>query len=198
MIPRNIKIKHLVLAVMALGSVAISQAQTTPGATPVQRDVNQETRIEQGLKSGQLSTQEAAKLQKEEAHVDHLQARSLKDGQVSPAEQQKLTQAQNKVSQDIHAAKTNAVTGNPNSASSQRMQADVQRNVNQQSRIEQGLQSGSLSQHEAATLERGQARVDRREAKAGQDGHVGAREQRRIQRAEGHQSRRIHRQKHDA
>jgi hypothetical protein len=198
----SIKIKHVVLAVMAMGSVTISQAQTSApspaAAATVQRDVNQQNRIEQGLKSGQLSTKEAAKLEKEEAHVDRLESRSLKDGKLTPAEQQRLTQAQNKVSQDIHADKTNAVTGNPQSASSQRMQADVQRNANQQARVEQGLQSGSLTKHEAATLEHGQARVTRREARAGADGHVGGREQQRIQRAENHQSRRIHRQKHDA
>ena len=192
------KLKHIVLAMMAMGAVTVSQAQAVTAATTVQRDVNQQSRIEQGLQSGALSTHEAAKLQKEESKVDRLQAKDLKDGHLSAGEKLQLTQAQNKVSQDIHADKTNAEKGNPASASSQRMQADVQRNVNQQSRIEQGLQSGSLTKHEAAHLERGQARVEKREARAGQDGHVGVREQRRIQRAENHQSRRIHRQKHDA
>jgi hypothetical protein len=50
---------------------------------------------------------------------------------------------------------------------------------------------------EAANLERGQAKVDRREAKAAANGHVGAGEQRRIQAAENHQSKRIHREKHN-
>jgi hypothetical protein len=202
----SLKIKHIVLAAMALSAAALSQAQTTapatatnPGAAPIlQRNVNQEKRIEQGLQSGSLNTREAAGLQREEAKVDRLEAQSLKDGKLSAQEQQRLTQAQNKVSQDIHADKTNAVKGNPTSSSSQRMQADVQRNVNQQERIEQGVQSGSLTKHEAARMERGQARVEHREAVAGQDGHVGAREQRRIQRAESRQSRHIHRQKHDA
>ncbi|UUZ55732.1 hypothetical protein LP419_09440 [Massilia sp. H-1] len=45
-------------------------------------------------------------------------------------------------------------TGNPNSASSQRMQADVQRNVNQQTRIENGIKSGELTNHEVAKLEK--------------------------------------------
>ena len=201
-----IKLKHLVLATMTLGAMAASQAQTTAttttaamgAATAVQRDVNQQGRIEQGLKSGQLSTREASKLQVEESHVDRLQARDLKDGHLSSAEKVQLTQAQDKVSQDIRADKTNAEKGNPASASSQRLLADTQRNVNQQSRIEQGLNSGSLTPHEAGTLERGQARVSRREARAGADGHISAREQRRIQRTENHQSRRIHRQKHDA
>src|SRR5258708_12947077 len=78
------------------------------------------------------------------------------------------------------------------------MQADVQRNVNQQQRIEQGVQSGQLTNREAAKLERGQARVNRAEARAGADGKVGPNEQRRIQKAENRQSKRIYREKHDA
>jgi hypothetical protein len=77
------------------------------------------------------------------------------------------------------------------------MQADVQRNINQQSRIEQGVQSGQLTNREASQLERGQARVNRAEARAGADGHVGAREQARIQHRENVQSRHIFRDKHN-
>jgi hypothetical protein len=77
------------------------------------------------------------------------------------------------------------------------MQADVQRNVNQQQRIEQGVQSGSLTTRETAKLEGGQARDSRKEARAGADGNVGKGEQRRIQHAENRQSRKIHREKHD-
>ena len=99
--------------------------------------------------------------------MDHMQARDLKDGSLSPAEKAKLAVAQNKVSKDIYAQKHDAQVGNPNSASSMRMQADVQRNVNPQARIEQGMKSGSLSAGETAKLERGQAHVDRKEARAG-------------------------------
>ena len=74
----------------------------------------------------------------------------------------------------------------------------VQRDVNQQQRIEQGVQSGSLTTREAARLERGEARIERKEARAGADGKVNAREQRRIQKAENRESRRIYREKHDA
>jgi hypothetical protein len=170
----------------------------TNAATTTQRDVNQQTRIENGLKDGSLNTKEAAKLEKEESHVDHLQAKDMKDGKLSTAERTQLNAAQNKVSGDIAADKHNAATGNPNSASSKRMQADVQRNVNQQQRIENGVKNGSLTNHEVSKLERGQAHVDRREAVAGADGHVGKFEQRSVQRSENRQSGRIFRQKHDA
>jgi hypothetical protein len=171
-------------------------AQTTAAST-IQRDVNQQTRIESGLKDGSLSTKEAAKLEKEESRVDRLQAKDLKGGKLTNAERAQLNAAQNKVSTDIAGDRHNGVTGNPTSASSKRMQADVARNVNQETRIENGIKNDSLTNHEVSKLQRGQARVDRKEAAAGANGHVSKAEQHGIQRAENRQSGRIHRQKHD-
>jgi hypothetical protein len=73
----------------------------------------------------------------------------------------------------------------------------VQRNVNQQERIEKGIQNGSLTNREVSNLERGQAHVDRKEANAAANGHVSAREQEHIQAAENRQSRHIHHDKHN-
>lgn len=183
----------------AVASIAfVSGAFADTAATAdVQRDVNQQQRIEQGLKSGQLNTKEASKLEREETKVERDQTRALKDGTVSAQEQHKLTAEENKVSRDIYQQKHDAQTGNPNSASSQRMQADVQRDVNQQQRIGQGLKSGQVTNREAAKLEHGQARDTAREARAGADGHVGAAEQKHIQAAEDRQSHRIYRKKHN-
>src|SRR5690348_16742796 len=126
------KLAHTAIAAalgLAFCGAAFAQAGT------VQRDVNQQQRIEQGLKSGQLNTREASKLENEESRVERDQARAMQDGKLTPAEKSRLAREQNQVSRDIYRQKHDAQTGNPNSASSQRMQADVQRNVNQQSRI---------------------------------------------------------------
>src|SRR5688572_3180937 len=72
-----------------------------------------------------------------------------------------------------------------------------QRQTNQDSRIDQGVQSGQLNQREAARLDKGQARVDKMENRALADGKVGKGEARRIERAQDVQSARIYRQKHD-
>jgi hypothetical protein len=177
-----------------LSGVAFAE---TPAEQDQQRDVNQQQRIEQGLKSGELSTKEAGRLEREQQHVDRMEARDLKDGHVSAAEQLRLDKAQNAASADIYKQKHDVQTGNPNSASSQRMQADVQRNVNQQQRIQNGMENGSLTNREAARAEAGQARTDRKIATAAADGHVGAVEQGRIQRTENRQSREIYRKKHN-
>lgn len=170
-------------------------AQAT--ADTVQRDVNQQTRIDNGLKNGSLSTQEASRLEKEQSKIDQMQARDLKDGKMSPRERAQLRRAQDKASRDINAAESNGVRGNPNSASSQRMQADVQRNINQEKRVEQGVKSGALTNKETGKLEAGQARVDRSEARAGRDGHIGKREQANIQRRENKQSDAVFDDKHN-
>ena len=170
----------------------------TPAEQDQQRDVNQQQRIEQGLKSGQLSTKEAGSLERQQQHIDKMEANDMKNGAITPAEQARLNAAQNRASNNIYADKHNGVTGNPNSASSRRMQADVQRNVNQQQRIQNGMDNGSLTNREAGSLERGQAHVDGREANAAANGHVGAAEQRGIQRSENRQSGRIYRKKHNA
>lgn len=191
----QIRLTTIAFGLGACVVAAGANAQNT--ADVVQRDVNQQKRIEQGLQSGQLTTKEAGKLEREEGRVDRMEANAMKDGKTTAAEKQRIERAETKVSKDIYQDKHNAQTGNPSSASSQRMQADVQRNVNQEQRIENGVKNGSLTNREAANLERGQARVDRKEARASADGHVGAGEQKNIQAAENHQSRRIHREKHN-
>ena len=193
---RNVLVTALI-ATAAFGSSFAASAQTNAAST-TQRDVKQEQRIENGLQNGSITTRENAELQRDEAHVDRLQARDMKDGSLSPAEKAQLTAAQNKTSRDIRRAKTNGINGNPLSASSQRAQADTQRNIDQQQRIANGVRNGSLTNREAASLERGQSHVDRREARAGADGHVGAAEQRAIARADNRQSARIYNKKHNA
>jgi hypothetical protein len=188
-----IKTTMAVIVGTLLSGAALAQSV----GTEIQRNINQQERIEQGLKSGQLNTREAARLEREESRVERMQSRALRDGNLSAAEKNRIDAAQDKVSRDIYREKHDAQTGNPNSASSKRMQADVQRNINQQTRIAQGVKSGELTNREVGRLEHGQARSNRIQANAGADGHVGANEQRRIQHADNGQSRRIARQKHD-
>jgi hypothetical protein len=196
---------HLVaLSTALLGSLAFAQTPTAPAAVApavtheAERDVKQQQRIEQGLQSGQLSTHEAARLEHDEAKVDTAQANALKDGKLTRAERKHIGAMQDRTSGAIAAEKHDAQTGNPQSRSSRRMQADVQRNANQEQRIANGAATGALTKHEAARLERGEARLDNGAAAAGADGHVGAREQHALNRADNAESRRIHRKKHNA
>src|SRR5258705_13681613 len=102
----------------ALGLAFSTGAFAQAGAGTIQRDVNQQQRIEQGLQSGQLNTREAARLESEEARVERDQSRAMKDGKLTPQEKARLSRGQNQVSRDIYREKHDAQTGNPNSASS--------------------------------------------------------------------------------
>ena len=115
---RNLLVTALI-ATAAFGSSFAASAQTS-AANTTQRDVNQEQRIENGLQNGSITTRENAELQRDEAHVDKLQAQDMKNGAMTPAEKAQLTAAQNKTSRDIHTATSNGINGNPLSASSQR------------------------------------------------------------------------------
>jgi hypothetical protein len=190
--------RSLIAIAMALAFTGV-QAQEQGAAVEAQRDTNQQNRIEQGLQSGQLNTQEAGQLERQEQHIDRQEANDLKQGGALTAQEKaQINREQNHVSNEIYNKKHNGVTGNPNSASSQRLQADVQRNANQQQRITNGINNGTLTNKEAGHLEGGQAHVNGAEANAAANGHVGAAEQSKIQGKENYQSNRVYDKKHNA
>ena len=194
------KNRHLVI-MLALASCATpafaDESSQTAQTVETQRDVNQQNRIEQGLESGQLSTKEAGNLERQESRVDHMEAHAAADGTVTKSEAARINAAQNAVSDNIYDQKHDAQLGNPNSPSSTHMQAAVQRDANQEARINQGVKSGELTTREAGHLEQGQAHVAHAEAHAAADGRMSRAEATHVQRAENRQSHRIHRQKHD-
>lgn len=169
-------------------------------ATAVEtRDVVQQQRIENGLRTGRLDTREAGRLEAGAARVDRIEANAGRDGSVSLREHARITAAQDRESRAIYDQKHDAQRGasSSSSPSSRRMQADVQRGVNQETRIASGVASGRLTTGEAARLDRGRARSDRAVARAASDGRIDAREQGRIEARDDHQSRRIYRKKHN-
>ena len=72
------------------------------------------------------------------------------------------------------------------------------RQAHQQQRIVNGVKSGELTMRETRRLAAGQVHLARVEQRAKADGVVTARERAHMQHEENQQSRRIHRQKHDA
>jgi hypothetical protein len=183
---------------LTIGAFCAGSALAQTAGTEVERNVNQQQRIEQGLQSGQLNTREAAKLEAGEARINRMNGNTLHDGTLTPAEKARIDRAQNTESAAIHREKHDAQHGNPESASSHRIQAAARRNINQQQRIAHGVATGTLTNTETGKLERGQAHVERMEAHAGSDGHVGPAGAAAIQHAENVQSAKIYRKKHNA
>ncbi len=71
------------------------------------------------------------------------------------------------------------------------------REKRQQRRIGAGVKNGELTKKEVRKLEREQARIHAKEAKAKADGEFTAKERAKIQKQQNKASRHIYRQKHD-
>jgi uncharacterized membrane protein YebE (DUF533 family) len=88
------------LAIAALPALAFAQA--TPATPRIdQRQANQERRIEQGVKSGELTSREAARLEKGQAKVRRMEARAKADGVVTAQERRQITREQDRQSKRI-------------------------------------------------------------------------------------------------
>jgi len=72
-----------------------------------------------------------------------------------------------------------------------------QREINQQNRIEQGIQSGKLTPREAGRLEAQQTRIQQDEARMKADGNLTPRERAKLTREQNRASRNIYRKKHN-
>lgn len=92
--------------VSALSFSAFAQAPATPNID--QRQANQERRIEQGEKSGALTARESQRLERQEGHIDQMEAKAKSDGVVTGKERARLEHAENVESRRIYRQKHDA------------------------------------------------------------------------------------------
>ncbi len=101
--------KTILVAVSAItllmSGMAYAQANT-PGID--QRQANQERRIDQGIASGQLNQREAARLNKQQDHLDNMENKAKADGVVTKKERTRLHNAQDRASRSIAREKYDA------------------------------------------------------------------------------------------
>ena len=71
------------------------------------REGRQEKRVEQGVRSGQLTRHEARHLRHGERHIRRMERRAKADGKVTPGERERITAAQNRESRKIYRDKHN-------------------------------------------------------------------------------------------
>lgn len=88
-----------VLAAIALPVFAQTQTKSTPRID--QRQANQQQRIDQGVKSGQLNKKEAARLEKGQERVQKMEGKAMADGKMSAKERAKIEKAQDRESKRI-------------------------------------------------------------------------------------------------
>ena len=77
-------------------------------ATVNQRQERQQDRIEQGVKSGELTVREAARLEREQGRIQAEEKAFRSDGKLSKRERAKLQRDLNKSSRGIHREKHDA------------------------------------------------------------------------------------------
>jgi hypothetical protein len=72
-----------------------------------------------------------------------------------------------------------------------------QRQVNQQKRIDQGVQSGQLTEKEAKKLNKQQERISKKEARMKADGNLTKKERAKLKKEQDKASKKIYQEKHD-
>ena len=66
-----------------------------------QRQHRQQTRIQQGVASGELTRREAIRLERGQAHVNRIERRAERDGEVTAGEKLRIEKAQDRQSRRI-------------------------------------------------------------------------------------------------
>jgi hypothetical protein len=97
------------LVAMVFVFPAVSSAQeATPGVT--ERQVEQQKRIGQGVRNGELTPAERRKLEREQRAVQADKKRAKADGKVTAAERRRLAREQAKANRDIARQKHDSQT----------------------------------------------------------------------------------------
>ena len=187
------------------GSSPSSSQSASPAPTPApekkdptieQRKENQQDRIANGVKSGELTAGETANLEKKEAAINKETAadRAANGGKLTGAEKAQVNRQQNQLSKQIYRDKHNAnVAHYGNNKVGQRRE-------NQQDRIAQGIKSGQLTAGETAKLERQQQGINKQVAgdRKANGGTLTASQKRQINREQNQASKNIYKKKHNA
>jgi len=198
-------------AVLLMGSAALAQDTTTPSTTTTtpsttpapapkptvkQRKENQQDRIANGVKSGQLTAGETSNLETKEAAIngETRADRAANGGKLTQAEKQQINGQQNQLSKQIYNDKHNANTaqyGNNKVG---------QRRENQQDRIANGIKSGQLTAGETAKLENQQKGINQqvKADRAANGGKLTPGEKQQVNKEQNAASKNIYNKKHNA
>jgi polyhydroxyalkanoate synthesis regulator phasin len=186
-----------VIAAVLLTSVAVAndtQAGTRdPGVNA--RQHNQRGRIQQGVRSGELTRHETRQLVGEQRHVRQLERAYKSDGTLSGTERLDLRHEQNQASRNIRQQKHD---GQDRASAPTRDPLVNERQAHQTGRIAQGVKSGELTHEEAQDLRSGRRDIRQDEHAYKADGVLTQDERRNLHQDLNQQSKDIRAEKHDA
>ena len=194
--------KHVSLALMVagvLGVAGLSQAEAGTRDPRVNaRQQNQHQRVNQGVRSGELTRRETGALAREQRDVRQLEREYKSDGMLTRDERVDLHKEQNQASRHIynqkHDAQERPVASVPPAV---RDPAVNQRQANQTGRIVNGVKSGELTHDEAQDLRDGRRDIRQTEQEYKSDGALTRDERIDLHQDLNQQSKDIYDAKHD-
>lgn len=193
----HMKTPQLRIAVIALAAVAAFLPSQVGAAAINEREARQQERIGDGIKSGDLTPAEAAKLEARAADIrkEIAQDRAANGGKLTTKQRKRLQDELDDLSAKIAKHKRDA------QKMKQKAKSKVgKRELRQQDRIGDGVVSGQLTPAEAARLEAREAALRKQiaEDRAANGGKLTPEQRKEIQAELDELSARIAKQKHDA
>jgi len=176
-------------------SQPISSADRSVGRNynPNTREANQDQRIANGLRSGQMTSGEAARAEHTQSNIDQQvhDDRAANGGKLTGQERQQINSEQNSASRQIYDEKHNANTVKPNEVND--------REANQQQRTANGLRSGEMTSGEAARTNQNQANVAQQvhNERTANGGALTKQEKKQANKEENKNSKQIYNEKHN-
>jgi hypothetical protein len=168
---------------------AADRAMSGPNA----REANQDQRIANGLKTGQMTSGEAARADRTEAGIDSQvhNDRAANGGTLTGQERAQVNAEQNAASRQIYNEKHNGNTVAPNAVDN--------REANQQQRVANGLRSGQETSGEAAKANASQASVDQEvhNDRVANGGKLTPQQHQQVNHQLNQDSKQVHNQKHN-
>jgi polyhydroxyalkanoate synthesis regulator phasin len=155
-------------------------------------------RIEQGIERGSLTRHEARKLHEELANILEIIDKMKQDGRLDDREREEVNRNLDRLDRDISSEKHDdeMVTGNADRGD---WHGGIRSRIEEaQQRIEQGIERGSLTRHEARRLHEELANILERIDRMKQDGRLDNREREVINRDLDRLERDISREKRDS
>jgi hypothetical protein len=190
----NVNAYHQV-AQQHAASQPISSADRSAGRSynPSTREANQDQRISNGLRSGQMTSGEAAHATAQQSRIDQQvhNDRVANGGTLTGQERQQVNREQNNASRNIYNDNHNGSTVGPNAVDN--------REANQQARTAQGIRSGQETSGEAARTNANQSRTDQtvHNDRTANGGALNQQQRQQVNRQQNANSRQINNQKHN-
>jgi hypothetical protein len=193
---KNTLLTAAIVGLLSAAAVANADGPRTRDPGVNARQHNQRARIQQGVRSGELTRRETHAAVDGQRDVRQLERGYRSDGALTGAERRDLHHEQNQASREIYRDKHDGQE-RPASSPETRDPGVNQRQGNQTARIVQGVKSGELTQDEALGLREGRSDIRELEQGYKSDGTLTKDERKDLHQELNGQNHAIYDEKHD-